>query len=116
MKFIINFASTGEINAIRVKSKGTPSNMAQHVMARMIRGIIEDLFGNDDAKRASIIDAISDSNPVKPLAIVYSKVLRTPDEDITDELQAQFGAAMELDLSTMIQEAVTKSKVCDETN
>lgn len=116
MKFIIDVASTGAANRVQVRSEGAPSNTIQHIIARMIIGVTQDLFGGNDANEARIIDALSDSNPLKPLAIAYSKMLHTPSEDITAELMEQFDAAIEQDLLVMQQELAENMEVCGEPN
>ena len=116
MKFIIDVASTGTTNRVQVMSEGAPSNTTQHIIARMIIGVTKDLFGDNDANKARIIDALSDSNPLKPLAIAYSKMLHAPNKDMTAELMEQFDAAIEQDLLVMQQEFVENMEVCGEPN
>lgn len=116
MKFIIDIASTGTTNRVQVRAEGAPSNTTQHIIGRMIIGVTQDLFGDDDVNKARIIDALSDSNPLKPLAIAYSKMLHASTEGMTNELMEQFDAAIKQDLLVMLQESVENMEVCGEPN
>ena len=116
MEFIIDIANTGTTTKVHVRSEGPPSDMTQHIIARMIIGVTKDLFGGNDANEARIIDALSDGNPLKPLAIAYSKILHASKESITKELMEQFDAAIRQDLLVMQQEFVENMEVCGEPN
>ena len=116
MKFIITFKDVDGNFNVSTRVKGAPNNQFQHLMARIIQGVIDGLFEENDTVRARIVDAISDTHPAKPLAVAFSKILHTPQKELNAELNEMMNAAIKEDIAVMARELKSRIGESDESN
>lgn len=101
MKIIIEMTPVDEGDAISVRTKGIPTNRAQHVLARVVHGVLNDIFGDDNIDTARTLEATSERNPVKQLMDAYAKFLRVPEEERTIDCENELDNAIMKDILIM---------------